>query len=53
VTGPLTTEIVRDRLIEALGVDLIGPRNDHRFASELLRAQQPQQRKPQQRTPTL
>ena len=37
MTGPLTSDIVRERLIEALRVDLIGPHNDHRFARELLR----------------
>lgn len=37
MTGPLTSELVRERLIEALRADLIGPHNDHRFARELLR----------------
>src|SRR5215213_4897033 len=32
-----TSESIRRELVEALRLDLVGPRNDHAFARELLR----------------
>src|SRR5882724_5201451 len=41
MTTPMTTattsESVRNELVEALRLDLVGPSNDHAFANELLR----------------
>ena len=33
---PMTSEDVRDAIVEALQLDLVGPTNDHPFANELL-----------------
>jgi hypothetical protein len=36
MNGPLTSEQVRGKLVEALEIDLVGPSNTHAFAHELL-----------------
>src|SRR5260370_40906672 len=36
MNGPVTSEQVRGKLVEALELDLVGPDNTHAFAHELL-----------------